>query len=469
MAWLRAQEWCSSKVGTFGISYLGLTSYASTAKERVDACAPVMASSRLYPVLFHGGQTFAFDLVVRWLWLVMNLMQDKVPFRMMYKIATSKTQLADALHPAGLVPIHERDEGIVGKQLHFYRDVYQANTLQHEFWHEKDKLCDLTNADTRPPLSIVAGWYDFFTKQSFEDFLTATKSSPQTPLTMICGSWSHWDFREYSPVGFHSAFSLFEAQLKQTTSSVVNSSSSTEEQHKPHELILHVIHSEKPSNLGGTWLKFHSWPPVNAHPTVFQFKSGARLELAGNNNNSEDGDKFTVNNYNPEDPTPHAGGMSFDWKNSGRMSQNELEARSDVATFTSGSMVQDTTIVGNVRITLNLWSSNKHTDFFFKLCDVDKEGNSFNVLEHIVRLGPDTVAWDRENFCKLEVDMGPTAVMFQRGHAIRVQISGGAHPAYLRHPGMDDHTSMELQPAERKIMHVSSGVLSSWITLPVLQ
>ncbi|KAH9257845.1 hypothetical protein BASA81_003864 [Batrachochytrium salamandrivorans] len=452
--WLRNQDWCSGKVGTFGVSYLGMTSYASTCKQRVDACAPVMASSRMYPVLFHGGATFSHDLIVRWLWLVMNLMHDRNPITALWKVLTPEYQLRSALHPAGEVPIQHRDVDVVGKPLHFFREVYNAKTLEHDFWVEKDKLCDLSNAENRPPLTIVAGWYDFFSKQSFQDFLVASKSSPNVPLKFICGSWCHFDLLEYSPLGFNVALELFDVELKS------NDTKSSEP--SLHELNLHVINSETEDNARGTWLKFHSWPPPNVQERKLLLTGSGELATVN------EGLEFTANHYSPQDPTPHVGGLSFNWANSGKMSQNELESRSDVSTFTSSPVMQDLLVVGNVTVTLYVSSDNEHTDLFVKLCDVDAKDKSLNVLEKIVRLTPDTFKLANDKgVCQVEVDMGPCAAMFQRGHSVRLQVSGGAHPAYLRHPGIEDHNSMELQSAQRKIHHTVA--LPSQLVLPVLQ
>lgn len=75
--WLRAQPFCNGKVGAFGVSYLGLAAWAAAGgcedDSMLDAVAPVMASARLFPVFIDNGGAVAFDLGLRWLYIVLNL------------------------------------------------------------------------------------------------------------------------------------------------------------------------------------------------------------------------------------------------------------------------------------------------------------------------------------------------------------------------------------------------------------
>jgi len=467
--WLRKQSWCTGKVGTFGVSYLGLTAYAAAGGgQSVDACVPVMACSRLYPLIYHGGNAFAYDLVVRWLWLVINVMQEKNPIKKIFKILTPRQQLQDVLHPVGTKPVHHRDHDIVGKEMDFYRQVMESHDLGHEFWTEKDMLCDLSNPKTSPPLSIIAGWHDMFVAQTFKDFEVAAAVKTDAPLTMMCGPWSHWDFMHYSNVGFHLAFDLFKKQLKGEDAFEHDDDfdpEAGEGHNRPTRIYVQVMHSETSSNPRGTWMKFHSWPPVHrTKPVEYYLGSDGRLSTKVFTDSKPHSDQV----YDPRDPTPHYGGPGFDWLNSGRMVQNDLEHRDDVLVFTSPVLQENLVVVGEVKMKVHFWSNNRHTDLFVKVCDV--EGNtqkSLNVMEKMTRLSEDTEGWDEEGNITLDIDVGPIAVEFKKGNRVRIQVSGAAHPLYLRSNGTGDHLSLDMKPALRKIKH--SAQYPTVLVLPVLQ
>jgi predicted acyl esterase len=70
-------------------------------------------------------------------------------------------------------------------------------------------------------------------------------------------------------------------------------------------------------------------------------------------------------------------------------------------------------------------TTNPHADLFVRLCDVDKRGHSRNVTERFVRLDAEEIV----------LDLGACAHRFTAGHRLRLQISGGAHPRFVRDPG----------------------------------
>jgi len=464
--WLRQQPWSNGKVGTYGVSYLGLTAYAASGGgEPVDACVPIMASARLYPILFHGGHSFAFDLVIRWIWLVINVMQEKSVWNKVKKLFRSQMHLESALHPASDIPIHHRDFDVVGKELHFYREVYNAHELGHDFWTNKDILCDLSKKESSPPLAIVAGWHDIFVAQTFKDFEVASKVKTTKPLSLVCGPWSHWDILGYGRVGYSVGLELFDQQLKgESNKQLLNFDLENGFENRPTQVTVQVLHSETSAHPRGKWLAFHVWPPLeHTKPTNFYLGSGSQLSAFASNSHLP----FTEHVYDPRDPTPHLGGPSFNWLNSGRVAQNELEIRDDVLTFTSQKLAETVLVVGQVSLCIHFWSDNQNTDVFVKLCDVDgKNGKSHNVMEKMTRLSSKD-PWASDGTIALDIDMGPIAVEFRKGNSIRIQISGAAHPLYLRRNGDDDHLSMNLKPAFRKVFHSLQN--PSRICLPIVQ
>jgi len=73
---------------------------------------------------------------------------------------------------------------------------------------------------------------------------------------------------------------------------------------------------------------------------------------------------------------------------------------------------------------------NPYADLFVRLCDVDPRGRSRNVCDGIVRLTEDD-----PRVGTVRVSLIGAAHRFGRGHRIRLQVAGGAHPRFARNPG----------------------------------
>ena len=80
---------------------------------------------------------------------------------------------------------------------------------------------------------------------------------------------------------------------------------------------------------------------------------------------------------------------------------------------------------------LHVTRDNPNADLFVRLCDVDPvRDRSRNVCDGIVRLtGADSLTGT------VRVSLIGAAHRFDRGHRLRLQVAGGAHPRFARNPG----------------------------------
>jgi uncharacterized protein len=153
----------------------------------------------------------------------------------------------------------------------------------------------------------------------------------------------------------------------------------------------------------------------------------------------------------------------------GPKDNNKLEARRDVLTFTSAQMRENMTIMGSVSVGLHVRSTNDHTDFFARLCDVSPNGRmSKNICDGIVRLTPGSTEADRDGVRRVTVNLLSTAHCFKTGHRIRLQVSSGAHPMFVRNLGTGEPfaTGTKMQAADQEIFHDKSHL--STIVFPVV-
>jgi uncharacterized protein len=90
-----------------------------------------------------------------------------------------------------------------------------------------------------------------------------------------------------------------------------------------------------------------------------------------------------------------------------------------------------------------------------RVCDVDPRGRSINVTDGLVRLAPGAPPTADDGTRALTVDLWPTGHRFAAGHRLRVQVSGGAHPRFARHPGTAESLgeAVALVPTPREVLH----------------
>jgi putative CocE/NonD family hydrolase len=120
-----------------------------------------------------------------------------------------------------------------------------------------------------------------------------------------------------------------------------------------------------------------------------------------------------------------------------------------------------------VRVELWVRASSPYFDMFARLCDVDPTGASWNVCDALVRVAPERFERDADGTWRVAFDLWPTAHRFAAGHCIRLQVSSGAHPRYVRNPGTgeDPSTATRMQAVDIEILrdraHPSALLLPS--------
>ncbi|GBG33475.1 Hypothetical Protein FCC1311_096982 [Hondaea fermentalgiana] len=458
--WIREQPWSNGKVSLWGISYLGLTAYAaagSKAGRHISCIVPIMTGARAFSIIFHRNSgSLALDLVLRWLWLAVKLMDT--PRVIQFWFPPLQGELNRSFMDA---PLASQDEKLIGMRLGFLQDAIRATDIEHEFWSDKDMLCDMSHPE-RPPTHIIGGWYDFFLKQSFEDFERGA-SKGERVCRMTVGTWKHWHFANYGSVSLNVALDMFQRHMEDDAEK--------QEDEKTESAIHVAILGTSPTR----WCSFASWPPQVANESAWPLsRMTTRAPVVEAQKGSSETAAYSHHIYNPENPTPYCGGPSFDPLNSGRVEQSSLEARDDVLVFSSRPLRQDMYVCGDVFVEIHARSSNPHTDFFFKLCEVVPSQwfvspKSYNLAEDLARFGPDD--WDETStdangvvWYELKgrrIKLGPIATRYAEGTRIRLQVSGGAHPLYMRNFGTDHEIAeaVETCSAEHRIFHDTQLVL----------
>ena len=188
---------------------------------------------------------------------------------------------------------------------------------------------------------------------------------------------------------------------------------------------------------------------------------------------SESPDRFI---YDPSNPVPTHGGAHLAGIPSifevGVQDQRVIEAREDVLVYTSEPLERDTEATGHVELELWAVTSAADADWTAKLVDVHPDGQARNVCDGITRasfrdsLESPSPIQPGEAY-RYNVNVGPTAMLFRKGHRIRLEVSSSNFPAYARSTGLPSHGSADITPVTQIILHDAGH--PSRLTLPVVR
>lgn len=177
--------------------------------------------------------------------------------------------------------------------------------------------------------------------------------------------------------------------------------------------------------------------------------------------------------YDPRRPVPSVGGDVFIHKGVGPKDQRVLKDRKDILRFTSEPLIEPLEITGKVLADLYVSSDVDDTTFTAKLLDIYPDGYEAIVRDSIImgrfHAGFDKqVPMQKDKVYRLIMDMWSTALVFNKGHRIGVQISSSNSPKYEVHPNtFKSVDSFKASPVATNAIHLSAEHPSNLI-LPVV-
>ncbi|MCD2497063.1 CocE/NonD family hydrolase [Microbacterium nymphoidis] len=391
LTWLRAQPWATGRVHTWGGSYFGVTQWAlCDGPDRPDAMGIAVSARRFDDGIIYPGGGFAIDTTVAWSFALR--MQERPLLARIGMILRA----ASALRRGSLtVPPAEAAQAAVGTDPRFFRDWVEHSQRDDPWWEPLHFAQDLASI---PPVALVAGWRDLFLQEQLKDHAALVAGG--VPAKLAIGDWLH-GAPETSVMGVRDALVSFDSLDR-----------------------LPDVRIEVTGGIG--WRELDSWPPP-AESRVWAATAAGGLRPGAPDERATP----LSYRYDPADPTPSEGGRTLGPFASGYRIQRRREARSDVVLFTSDPLDDDLLIIGEPRVEITLTSTNPRVDLFVRLCDVDERGRSRTVTDGYIRRNP-------EAGTHTVLQLASLAHRFAAGHRLRLQVSSGAHPVYLRNPGTAD-------------------------------
>ena len=435
--WIRQQPWFDGPqgVGMTGPSYLGYTQWAAAIEpDRVPplrAIMPIMTSSQFFTVI-HADGSFALDTVLHWMQITFLAGRPEHK-RQFVSPSEEDRRLARVLDH---LPVQDVDQLLLGERIQFYHDALayaDRSALRWRWIDLSSRVGEVTAA-----AHLMSGWHDFMLRELLADYARLVEAGRNPHLTI--GPWYHADAR-YLVEAVRLALDWFDVHLKGQRAKLRS---------KP--VRLYVMGADK-------WRDFEAWPPP-ARRRRYYLRENQRLSI----DPPASGERPDRYRYDPADPTPNLGGPLINLPQGAVQDNRGLEERSDMLTYTTPPLERDLEVIGPVRLELFARTTLEHTDFFGRLCDVQPDGKSLNVCDGLIRVKPEPQPAQPEHHgrakrsgdtLQLEIDLWATAYRFKRGHCLRLMVSSGAHPRWLRNLGTGEPigAATTMVAADQTILH----------------
>jgi putative CocE/NonD family hydrolase len=442
--WVAAQTWCDGRVGCWGESYYGLTSFAAamSGHPAVVCIAPGDISLDRRASWLRQG---AFLLNTTGYWAIAMDAKE-------YADVTG----ADPYH----LPLLEMPS-TMGLDGRFFRSLIEH--ADDASWWAARGLTDRL-ADISVPVLSWGGWYDNYVGLQLKDYRNIVMSHPRPETVhLFIGPWDHEGSGEYTdravcqvlPRTAPHRWETYQGFFDHYLMGVDNGFEAT-----AVEVFM----------LGaGTWRRETAWPPPQAVATPVYLRAGGALsfEMPGGD---EPADTFL---YDPADPVPETVGRNCWALCTALDDRRRLDGRADILRYVSEPLEEELALTGPLTAQLHAASSAVDTDFTVTLCDVFEDGTVNTIQDGIVRARyrdgyehPSLIEPGR--VYEYGIDVYATSYLIPRGHRLRVDISSSNFDRYDRNTntGAPLGTSAETVVAEQTIHH--SPGHASHVVLPVL-
>ncbi|WP_405681281.1 CocE/NonD family hydrolase [Streptomyces sp. NBC_01238] len=389
--WLAEQEWCSGRVGMFGISWGGFNSLqiAALAPEPLKAIVTVCSTDDRYDndVHYMGGSVLAVDMH-----------------------AWAATMLAFVCRPPDPAQVGEGWKDMWLKRLEAvdpYLHTWLAHQTRDDYW-KHGSVCEDYSA-IRANVLAVGGWHDPYR----DTVLRLVEHLDPDKVRGLIGPWSHqYPDRGLPPgpaIGFlQETLRWWDQHLKDKDTGVMAEPllrSWISESHRPA-----TVYETMP----GRWVGDTSWPSENIAPVAYAIQGGPQIVDSPQQTGLDAGRFFPFGNAADLPPD-----------------QRDEDAKSVSFEFP----VEDAPIeiLGRPRVKLRIRMDAPRGQAIARLCDVAPDGSSTLVTRGALNLsarhGRDRADdWPVGRYEDVTFDLNGIGHTFPPGHRIRLAISSSYWP-----------------------------------------
>lgn len=475
--WAATQAYASGRVGCYGLSYMGGTSWlaAASGHPAVYALSPTTAPYDFWRDHFWRDGALNIGTLAMWALRAIGpaaLIRSRPNPSDFFPLLT---QLIDDIDGFDQVlrnlpldqfgPAHPDDETF----LPFFYEFLRHPTP--DAWTD-DLLMTHRHAAVKVPSLSIAGWHDLLLNADLQHFRAmrdgAGSDIARKHSRLVIGPWAHGMFQHVVgqvDFGFRANGMLLDLKEDLTKLQLRWFDRWLKEERNGSD-------DEAPVKLfiqgRNRWRDESDWPLTRARATRWYLNGDG--SFARESTPAAHGSRSYV--YDPNDPCPTCGGTTLlpPQYTPGPVDQAPILMRSDVLQYTSPPLAADLEVTGQVRAILYITTSGRDTDFVVKLCDVHPDARCINVCDGVLRVsfrdGRSRQPLEPGALLKIEVDLWSTAMVFKAGHRLRVLVTSSDFPRYDRNPNTFElaHQARILQPV---VQHVfNSADAASHLVLP---
>jgi putative CocE/NonD family hydrolase len=459
--WLVAQPWCDGNIALTGESYLGAVQWAiaDDLPPQVKTIIPSVIGTDLYASAYEGG-AFRHEILTAW----MSLMPDH-DFRFMAGSRGYQKALAHR-------PRLEADVVATGRELPWWRAWVEADRPFDPFWNrEIATRAQEAPEHTTVPVLMIGGWADAFTGPMMD---TWERLATKETSTLVIGPWDHLG-RVSTDVEQRGLDDKVGLSHKGAQTARVLDWLGHHLRGRPLEYGARVV--TYPVN-GWGWVARPEWPPQTIART-FHLQPGVSPAACTGALGSAAGSGEVSFVYDPEDPTPSAGGAGLlagvlpGWKGvtPGFVDQGTLcEDRWDLLGFVSAPLSAPLHVAGELEATIRFASDAPDSAVNVRVLEQRADGRRIHVRESIVVLsfrdGPGTVApYTPGEVVDVPLVTWPVEYVFEAGSRVVVEVASASFPKYEAHSNLAEPWERVASTARAQQTVVLEG---SSVTLPVL-
>jgi uncharacterized protein len=450
VAWAARLPNSTGRVGMYGFSYQGMTQLLALAggAPALGALAPVMFAWDLHGDWAYEGGALRMADSIGWGIQMASLRalreHDGEAFRALSNAArTLPMEDETPAYPDVLRRYSEYGH---------FGDWLENESHEAEYWKRTSPRAALAGRRMDVPMLHIGGWYDTMLMGTLDAFAAARAASDR-PQRLMIGPWPHlpWGRMSGGDMGPEADARIDRLQLRWFDGFLKGSAG---DGHLCTGLDLFDVGAR-------VWRKFTVWPAETralylassglAAPTV---TDGTLRKTIG----SPASDALV---HDPWRPVPSFGG--HDAAPMGRQDRSGLDARADIACFTSAPVTEEALLVG--RIELDLWAEADAASFDISavLSEVTPEGRAMVLTQGYRRVASGEAL-------PLRVSLRAICATIGAGSALRLSLAGASFPAHPVNPGTGARLT-ETRAADCQVITVSlrhGGEHPSRLILPCI-
>ncbi len=433
--WAASLEASTNRVGTYGFSYAGANQMLAAGRQPAGlaCCAVGCAGDDFFDGWTYRGGAFQLAFVISW---ALQALAGPDAVKRGDRAAFDRIRaFAANMRAAYQRPLAD---WIKSGDLPDYFVDWVTHDVRDAFWREISP--SRAHSVIRTPCLHIGGWYDTFLKGTLVNYqaLLLNADISASNQALIIGPWQHVPWSRFNgEVDYGAAGDncIDEWQLAWFDRWLKN--------RPPAPETAPVRYFLMGANV---WIDADVWPPPGTRVVELFLRSTGRAgSLSGDGRLSpeppgeEPADIFV---YDPGSPASSLGGASCcsaDLAPIGSFDQRPVEIRNDVLVYDSATLARDCDVVGSIRLLLHAATDGPDTDWTAKLVDVHPDGRAMNLCDGVIRaryrdLLEEPKLLEPGKTYEYRIDLGATAIRFEAGHRVRLEVSSSSFPAYDVNP-----------------------------------